>query len=103
MLQEIWSLVGTIITAGSTIMVAALTRNINRRNKLEEQRDARRKEENILQFQMLDATMELSLACCNALTGGHNNGNVEEAKKKALSARGEYLKFEQRVLAEELI
>ena len=102
-MDQLMGLIGTIITSASAIMVAILTRNINRRNKLEEQRDARRKEESILQFQMLDATMELSLACCNALTGGHNNGNVEEAKKKALSARGEYLNFEQRVLAEELI
>lgn len=50
---------------------------------------------------MLNATLELSIVCANALAGGHNNGNVEEARIAAKQARDEYEKFVIEMAAEE--
>lgn len=52
-----------------------------------------RAEESRLAMQMMDATMQLSIANCNALCGGHNNGNVEEAKEAAKQAQANYHNF----------
>lgn len=64
-------------------------------------RAERRKKESLLSLKMLNATLELSIVCANALAGGHNNGNVEEARIAAKQARDEYEKFVIEMAAEE--
>ena len=56
-------------------------------------REARREEEMRLSMRMMDATLQLSVVAANALTGGHNNGNVERAKGAAQKAGDDYKAF----------
>ena len=60
----------------------------------------RRAEESRLSMQMMDATMQLSIVSANALSGGHNNGNVEVAKAAAEKAQEEYQNFLRKVASE---
>lgn len=59
-----------------------------------------RAEESRLSMQMADATLQLSIVSANALSGGHNNGNVAIAKDAAEKAQAEYQKFLQKTTAE---
>lgn len=100
--MEWTEIICTLITAAAGLACAYLAREVTKKNKKEEQRDKLRKREAAVSLEMISATMELSLACCNALTGGHNNGNVEEAKTKALKADQKYRELEREILAEVL-
>ena len=71
-------------------------------NKESDIQRERRKRESQLSIEMQAATLDLSIVCANALTGGVNNGNVEVARKKAKQAQDAYLAFEREVLSEEL-
>lgn len=51
---------------------------------------------------MMDATMQLSIVSANALTNGHNNGNVEEARKAAQKAREDYERFLREVASQSI-
>lgn len=64
-----------------------------------EKRAALREEESRLSMQMNYATLQLSIVTANALTGGHNNGNVEQAKMNAQKAELDYQHFLQKVAA----
>lgn len=63
----------------------------------------RRKKQDLLILKMLNATLELSIVCANALAGGHNNGNVEESREAAKSAREAYENFMLEVMASERV
>lgn len=74
--------------------------------KYEEERDEReearakvRRRENLLMLQMVDANAQLSLVSANALTNGHNNGNVERAREAFQRASEEYEAFKREVAA----
>lgn len=62
-------------------------------------RQGQKEEESRLAMKMMFATMQLSIVSANALTGGHNNGNVEKAKEEADEATKEYNAFLQKVAA----
>lgn len=96
------TLISVIINAAAAIAVAAMARNIAHRNKRDDRREELRREESRVTMQMLESTMELSTACCNALCGGHNNGNVEEARRKADAARADYQAYKTKVVSEVL-
>ena len=64
-----------------------------------EKREGIRREEALLSLQMIDATMQLSLVASNALTNGHNNGNVEQARIAAQKAQERYKEFMQTTTA----
>ena len=53
-------------------------------------------------MKMMSATLQLSVVTANALTGGHNNGNVEAARLAAETAQAEYEAFLQKVTAQEV-
>ena len=100
----------TIISALTTIAVAILgifqAREAKKNRKVLEDQDIkanRRKKESLLALKMQNASLELSIVCANALTGGHNNGNVEEAKKAAQKAREDYEQFLIEVMAEDRV
>lgn len=65
----------------------------------EELRQKQREKESRLSMKMMNATMQLSIVSANALTNGHNNGNVEDARKAAAEAQAEYNTFLQEVAA----
>lgn len=67
----------------------------------EEEREARRlrEQESRLSMAMMGATLQLSIVNANALTGGHNNGNVELARKAAEKAQADYNAFLQATAA----
>lgn len=58
-----------------------------------------RAEESRLSMKMHDASLQLCIVTANALTGGHNNGNVERARIAASEAQDEYNKFLQEIAA----
>lgn len=65
----------------------------------EELRQKQREKESRLSMKMMNATMQLSIVSANALTNGHNNGNVEKAREAAAEAQDEYTAFLQEVAA----
>lgn len=100
---------GYIISALAAITVALIELRAARDRKKtkeqkekEEMREQRRAEESRLSMQMMAATLKLAIVNANALTGGHNNGNVEAAKQAATAAETEYQAFLQKVAAEQL-
>jgi len=100
--MDVTQIICTAVTAIAAIIVAIIGRQITKSNKEMELRNERRKQESILSIEMMCATMELAVVSANALTGGHNNGNVEEARQRAIKAKKLYYEFERRVLSEEL-
>ena len=95
-----------IIPGIFTVIVAIIeliaNRDRKRTKKLTEdleKRAALREEESRLSMQMNYATLQLSIVTANALTGGHNNGNVEQAKMNAQKAELDYQHFLQKVAA----
>lgn len=93
-MMEIWvSVICAAIAAVSAIVVAL----IQKRDKADRlRRDAavaRREKESRLSMEMMSATMELAYVTSLAVTGGHTNGNVEAAQKKADRARQDYEDF----------
>lgn len=72
------------------------------RAKKEEYRAELRQRESMLSLRMMDATLQLSVVSSNALTGGHNNGNVERAREAAQRVGAEYEDFMREIAAYEL-
>ena len=88
------------ISALSVIIVAIIEWRASTDRKLmkEAQKEAelraeQREKESRLSMQMMDATLQLSVVTANALTGGHNNGNVEAARRAAEDASRAYKDF----------
>lgn len=101
--MNIWAYV---IPAVATIVVAIIELRSQREQKQtkkfreEMQKSSElRAEESRCSMQMMYATMQLSIVTSNALTGGHNNGNVEQARVEAQKAEAEYQHFLQKVAA----
>ena len=86
----------------SSVIVAVVSLNIKKSNKKAEQRAALREERDLLNLHMMDATLQLSIVTSNALTGGHNNGNVERAREAAKKASDEYEEFMREVTVHEV-
>lgn len=99
----------TIITAVASIIVAAIGINTAKQNKRTEEANKRaeehaklRQQESLLSLRMMDATLQLSVVTSNALTGGHNNGNVERAREAAKKAADDYEEFMRKITAHEV-
>lgn len=89
-----------IISAIAAIVVAVIEWRASQDRKIlknaqaeAELRAQQREKESRLSMQMMDATLQLSVVTANALTGGHNNGNVEAARKAAEDASRAYKQF----------
>lgn len=90
------------ISALSAIVVAVIgSVSLKRRKKDEKLADQRSKEFR-LGMDMQAACIELSDVIAIAVTGGHTNGNVEEARRKAQEAKRKYYDFINFVAAETL-
>lgn len=98
-----------IVPALATIVVAvveAIAARERKANKEErekqEARAERRAEEMQLSMQLSSANLQLSVVTANALTGGHNNGNVERAREAAEQVEIAYNAFLQKIAAKEV-
>lgn len=90
------------ISAVSAIVVAIISGiNIKQRRK-EDKLAQQRATEARLGMDMQAACIELSDVIAIAVTGGHTNGNVEEARKKAQAAKNAYYAFINSVAADTL-
>lgn len=64
--------------------------------------EQQRAEETRLAMAMNSATLQLCVVTANALTGGHNNGNVERAREAAQKAEKDYEAFIQQLAAKQV-
>jgi len=101
-IMEFTTIICSLISVLGTIAVSIISARTAKSVKKSEKKEERRQQESMLSLQMMSATMELSVACCNALCGGTNNGNVKKAWDKAEKAAEAYKEFERKVLAEEI-
>lgn len=91
------------IIAGVSAVIVAIVGAIQIKSGKEVRRQAElREKESLLSLRMMDATLQLSVVVSNALTGGHNNGNVERARQAATKVAEEYETFMKETLAREL-
>lgn len=108
-------LAGAVITALSAIAVALISARANKdrkqeaeeaearkkkeaadaekRKAAEAEAAARRERESRLSMEMMSASIDLGIVTSLAVTGGHINGNVEAAQKKAQKAKAAYEAF----------
>lgn len=87
------SVICALISAVATVVVAAIETTNRNHRKREEHRRERRERESYLSMELQSATLDLAFVTSLAVTGGHTNGNVEEAQQKAKKAQEEYRKF----------
>ena len=64
--------------------------------------EQQRAKETKLQMVMNSATLQLCVVTSNALTGGHNNGNVERARQAAKDAEDAYNAYIQELAANQV-
>lgn len=90
----------TFVTAAAAIVVAIIEAFAARDRALAKKESARlearaqrREEAEHLALEMQYATMQLSIVSANALTGGHNNGNVLRARDAAEAVMLKYDAF----------
>lgn len=91
--MDITEIIVSAITSLAAVIVAVIGGiNINQRKK-DEKLYMQRATEARLGMDMQAASIELSDVIAIAVTGGHTNGNVEEARAKAKKARDNYYAF----------
>ena len=102
------SILNIIMTSATAIIVSYIGYMSTKQKKSEEayrkhhaEVEKRNASEKFLQMQMINANLELSDVIAIAVTGGHTNGNVEEAQKKAAEPKKAYYKLINREYAEE--
>ena len=100
--MDITQIICTVIIAIEGVIIAVIGKKVANSNHESDIQRERRKRESRLSIEMQAATLQLSIVCANALTGGVNNGNVEKAREKAKEAEAAYLAFEHEVLSEEI-
>ena len=91
-----------LIAAAASIIAAGIGLHVRKSNARMERRAALRQKESLLCLRMIDATLQLSVVSSNALTGGHNNGNVERARQAAQKAAADYEDFMRDVTSHEI-
>lgn len=98
-----------IIAAAGLVLVAILQlrseKERKKRTKADAHAEQRRKDElamSIKQGNMMLASGELAYVTSLAVTGGHTNGNVEEAQTQFVAAKREYKKFQNELASKYL-
>lgn len=89
-----------LIQISIPLLIAWMEVRATKDRRRSERRAALRAEESRLSMQFMDATCQLAEVSANALAGGHNNGNVEDAKEAASKAKAEYYEFLKKTSAE---
>lgn len=94
MTAEQWiTLAGIFINALVLVVVALIGRSQKAEHDKNEERAKARETESRLSMDLMEATSELSDVIAIAVSGGHINGNVEEARERAKKAREAYRNF----------
>lgn len=84
-------------------LIAAKERKESKRDQERLKRhEQQRAKETKLQMEMNSATLQLCVVTSNALTGGHNNGNVEKARQAAKDAEEAYNAYIQELAANQV-
>lgn len=84
-------------------LIAAKDRKESKRDQERIKRhEQQRAKETKLQMEMNSATLQLCVVTSNALTGGHNNGNVEKARQAAKDAEEAYNAYIQELAANQV-
>ena len=96
------TIITAIISAVSAIIVAYIGVHNKKMESDAQIREKRREKESRLSMAMMDATLQLSIVSANALTDGHNNGNVAEARKAVEAAQKAYTDFLREVTSQSL-
>jgi len=96
------NIICAVIAGIASVITAVVGIRIERANKRAEEHAELRRKESLLSLEMMDATLQLSIVTSNALTGGHNNGNVERAREAARAVGKEYTDFMREVTAGEI-
>lgn len=96
------NIICAIIAGICTVLCAIIGAVANKQQKKNERRAELRQKESLLSLRMMDATLQLSVVTANALTGGHNNGNVEAAREAAQKVSEEYQEFMRGITAFEV-
>lgn len=91
-----------IVTGIFSVVVAVIGLSVRKSNMTAAHQAELRQEESLLSLRMMDATLQLSVVTSNALTGGHNNGNVERAREAAQKVAGDYEDFLRKITAHEV-
>jgi len=91
-----------VIAAMSAIIVSAIGANMKKSERRADEQAELRRKESLLSLRMMDATLQLSVVTSNALTGGHNNGNVEKAREAASKAASDYEEFMRQTTVREI-
>lgn len=102
MSQYIIPALGTIVVAIIEAIASRERKDMRAANERAEERAKLRTKESRLSMNMMSATLKLSVVTANALTGGHNNGNVQEARDAAEQANEEYEAFLRDITAKEI-
>lgn len=82
-----------VVSCITLIVVAYIETNNRKQRKKSEERAALRERESRLGMELMVSTSQLSDVISIAVTGGHTNGNVEAAQKRAREAREAYDDF----------
>lgn len=90
MWQYIISGIFTVIVALIELRAAQDRKKQKEDVERQKRHEAERAEELRLSMTMNHATLKLCVVTANALTGGHNNGNVEQARQAAKDAEEKY-------------
>lgn len=94
MTPELWiAFASTLINAIVLVVVALINRNQKTEHSKNEERAKAREKESRLSMDLMEATSELSDVIAIAVSGGHVNGNVEQARERAKLARENYRQF----------
>lgn len=91
--EQILSLLNACVLACATIVVAIIETKASKNRSRTEERAKRRETESKLSMELMSASVDLSYVTSLAVTGGHTNGNVEAAQKKAKAAQDNYEAF----------
>ena len=91
--EQILSLCIACLSAAATICVAVIETKAAKGHKRSEECAKRRETESKLSMELISASVDLSYVTSLAVTGGHTNGNVEAAQKKAKVAQDNYEAF----------
>ena len=93
----------TLITGLSAVAVAVIGAIDIKHKKDAEKRAQMREKEFRLSMDCQMAALDLSDVIAIAVTGGHTNGNVEEARQKAKNAKEAYSAFLKSVATDNLL
>lgn len=96
------AVIAALISAVAAVKVARMNKEAQEQNEKINLHNEWREREAVLQGQMVTALCDLADVTALAVTGGHTNGNVEAARKKADEAKAEYNKFLKEVALKEI-